>query len=312
MKKYLLALLVLVVSVSAHAFEPTIKPIEIVVPYAPGGSTDKVARIVNEMFTEQGWQSYVNNRAGADGVIAGNYVAKARSDGHTIFFSGTGLLDANIVFKTTGIEYNERSFVPVVPVANISYVFLSKDINSYEQFKSYVRTNPDRFNVGFWNSNTANIFYEWARLEQLPRPNIIIYKGSAPMLTDLMGGHINFAFDSWPAVAPHFNTGKFSVLAAMDRQGVDVVRVVNPNTKIVNISARHPDLAIGVWFGLWVPAGTPREVVAEINRVVNTALKQPKYQQALETMNIRRFGGSSEQLGQAQNNNFRIMQNLAK
>ena len=312
MKKYLLALLSLVISLSAQAFDPVNRPIEIVVPYAPGGSTDKVARIVNEMFTEQGWQSYVNNRAGADGVIAGNYVAKAKPDAHTIFFSGTGLLDANIVFKSTGIEYNERSFIPVVPVANISYVFLSKEIDTYEKFKVYVRANPNKFNVGFWNSNTANIFNEWARLEQLPKPNIIIYKGSAPMLTDLIGGHINFAFDSWPAVAPHFNTGRFSVLASMDQQGVDVVRRVNPDTKIVNISAQHPDLAIGVWFGLWVPSGTSKDAIAEINRVVNTALKQAKYQQALETMNIRRYGGSVEQLGRAQNNNFRIMQNLAK
>ena len=118
---------------------------EVVFLHGPNGlGKTTILEIVDDILNANGWRSYVSNRAGADGVIAGNYVAKANPDGHTIFFSGTGLLDANIVFKTSGIEYNENSFVPVVPVAHISYVFLSKNNFTYNQFKSYVKSNPDK------------------------------------------------------------------------------------------------------------------------------------------------------------------------
>ncbi|CAB4137981.1 PBP2_Bug_TTT domain containing protein [uncultured Caudovirales phage] len=297
------------------SFEPTKRPIEIVVPYPPGGATDRLARIVDQIFQEHGWKSHVVNKPGADGVIGGNFAAKAKPDGHTVFMSGTGLLDANIAFRAPSIEYNERSFVPIVPVANVSYVLAVKKgmpIDSYEKFKFYVKANPNKFNVAFWNANTANVFYEWAKAEGLPRPNIILYKGSGPQIIDLLGGHVDFAWDTWIAAAPHFNADKINIIATLDNQGAEVVKKIKPGSEVVSVAQRHPELGIGVWYGLWAPAGTPKNVVDEMNRVINRALKDPKHQATLENLNVKRYGGTADSLGRLQGQNFNTLKKLAQ
>jgi tripartite-type tricarboxylate transporter receptor subunit TctC len=288
--------------------------IEIVVPYPPGGATDKLARVVDQILNDNNIKSYVTNKAGADGVIGGNFAARARPDGKTVFMSGTGLLDANIAFRATGIEYNERSFVPIVPVANVSYVLTVKKgmpIDTYEKFKFYVRANPERFNIGFWNANTARIFTEWARVEGLPRPNIIMYKGSGPMMIDVLGGHVDFAWDTWVSAAPHFEANKLNIIATLDNQGQEVIRKINPASEVVSIAQKHPELGIGVWYGLWAPAGTPPEVIRQLNTVINQAFKKPQYQQILEGMNVRKYGGTAESLGRLQSRNFDTLKRLA-
>ncbi|CAB4129262.1 PBP2_Bug_TTT domain containing protein [uncultured Caudovirales phage] len=315
MKKLLLTALMLL-SLSAYAnFDPAKHPIEIVVPYPPGGATDKLARIVDQIFVENGWRSYVNNKGGADGIIGGNYAAKAKPDGYTLFMSGTGLLDANIVYRAQGLEYNENTFVPIVPVANVSYALIIKKgmpIDTYEKFKFYVKTNPDKFNLAFWNANTANVFLEWARVEGLPKPNIILYKGSGPQIIDLLGGHVDFAFDTWVAIAPQFEADKVKIVATMDNQGVEVIKKIKPGSEVVSIAQRHPELSLGVWYGLWAPTGTPKEVIAEINRVVNQAFKQDKYQTAIEALNVKKYGGTAEQLGRNQNNNLKLLKRISQ
>jgi tripartite-type tricarboxylate transporter receptor subunit TctC len=310
MIKKLLLILSLTLCFNAWATQS----IEIVVPYPPGGATDKLARVVDQILNDNNIKSYVTNKAGADGVIGGNFAARARPDGKTVFMSGTGLLDANIAFRATGIEYNERSFVPIVPVANVSYVLTVKKgmpIDTYEKFKFYVRANPERFNIGFWNANTARIFTEWARVEGLPRPNIIMYKGSGPMMIDVLGGHVDFAWDTWVSAAPHFEANKLNIIATLDNQGQEVIRKINPASEVVSIAQKHPELGIGVWYGLWAPAGTPPEVIRQLNTVINQAFKKPQYQQILEGMNVRKYGGTAESLGRLQSRNFDTLKRLA-
>jgi tripartite-type tricarboxylate transporter receptor subunit TctC len=314
--KYFVCLLLAVASTFAMAetWSPKTKSIEIVVPYPPGGATDKLARIVDKIFQEHGWKSHVVNKAGANGVIGGNFAAKAKPDGYTVFMSGTGLLDANIVYKSPGIEYNEKSFTPIVPVGNVSFVLAVKKgmpIDTYEKFKFYVRANPDKFNVAFWNANTANVFTEWARVEGLPTPNIVLYKGSGPQVIDLLGGHIDFAWDTWVAVAPHFDAGKIDIIATLDNQGADVIRQIKPGSPVVSVAKNHPQLGIGVWYGLWAPAGTPNNIIKEMNQVVNSGLKKPANQQALESMYIKKYGGTSALLGQLQSRNYETIKKLS-
>lgn len=317
MSKYLLFVLLSITSAMgmAETWNPGNKPIEIVVPYPPGGATDRLARIVDQIFQEHGWKSIVVNKPGADGVIGGNYAAKARPDGHTVFMSGTGLLDANIAFRAPSLDYNERSFTPIVPVANVSYVLAVKKgmpIDSYEKFKFYVKANPNKFNVAFWNANTANVFYEWAKAEGLPRPNIILYKGSGPQIIDLLGGHVDFAWDTWIAAAPHFNSDKINIIATLDNQGAEVVKKIKPGSEVVSVAQRHPELGIGVWYGLWTPAGTPKAVVDEMNRVINRALKDPKHQATIEGLHVKRYGGTADSLGRLQGQNFNTLKKLAQ
>ena len=311
MKKILLALALFcsIASASAEA------PIEIIVPYPPGGATDSLGRIVSQIFNERGMPSIVINKPGADAVIGTNFAAKAKPDGRTLLVGATGAFDANIAFKAQGMEYNEKSFVPITPLANISYVLAvpaSSPIKNYEQFKFYVKANPDKFNLAFWNANTANIFYDWAKKENLPRPNIILYKGSGPQMIDLVGGHVPFAFDTWLAMAPQFMGDKVRIIATLDKGGLAVVRKLKPNNESIAISDTHPDLGIGVWYGLWAPAGTPKDTIDEMNKIINTAFKEPKYREMMDKLNIKTYGGTADTLNANQSRNLKILQRIAK
>ena len=184
LKKLLFVLLILVSTAAQAEWDPVKKPIEIVVAYPPGGNSDRVARVIEEMFTLHGWRAVVINKPGADTVIAANFVARSQPDGYTIFMGGTGFLDSNIAFKqkSPGIDYTESSFAPVVPMGISTMVLAvpaNSPVNNYAELKDYVRKNPKRFNVAYWNRNTANLFTYWAKLEKLPMPQIINYKGGS-------------------------------------------------------------------------------------------------------------------------------------
>jgi tripartite-type tricarboxylate transporter receptor subunit TctC len=309
MKKLLLALAL----VSSAVFAA--QPIEIIVPYPPGGATDTLGRMVSEIFNENGMPTIVINKPGADAVIGTNFAAKAKPDGQTLLVGATGTFDANIAFKAPGMEYDEKSFVPITPLANISYVLAvptSSPIKNYEQFKFYVQANPEKFNLAFWNANTANIFYDWAKKEKLPRPNIILYKGSGPQMIDLVGGHVPFAFDTWLAMAPQFMSDKVRIIATLDKSGLAVVKKLKPNNESIAISDAHPDLGIGVWYGLWAPAGTPKATVDEMNKLINRAFKETKYRDRMEQLNIKTYGGVPESLNVNQSRNLKILQRIAK
>jgi tripartite-type tricarboxylate transporter receptor subunit TctC len=302
---------------TAQSFTPTSRVIEIVVPYPPGGATDKWGRVLDEIFRAHGWQSAVLNKPGADTVIGSNYVAAAKPDGHTIYVGGNGFLDANIAFKqkAPGIEYTENSFEPIVPLgAGTAVLAVGKNVpvNNYEEFKQYVKKNPEKFNLGFWNTYTGNIFYEWAKKEGLPRPNIVFYKGSSPQVADILGGHIPFVFDTYTAMAPHYRAGNVKIIAALDRRGVAIVKKDVPQAQLVSIASRVPGVDVPIWYGLYAPAGTPREVVAQINAVVNHALQDPKYTQNIESLHIANFGGSPQDQRQVQTSVLTIMRNVAK
>ena len=301
----------------AQGFTPTTRTIEIVVPYPPGGATDKWGRTIDEIFLAQGWKSMVVNKPGADTVIGSNYVAAARADGHTLYIGGNGFIDANIAFKqrAPGIEYTENSFAPIIPLgAGTAVLAVGKKVpvNNYEEFLQYVKQNPDQFNLGFWNTYTGNIFYEWAKREGLAKPNMIFYKGSAPQVADLVGGHIPFAFDTYTALAQHSRAGNVKIIAALDRRGVALVKRDQPQAQLVSIASRVSGVDVPIWYGLYAPAGTPREVIQQINTVINTALRDPKYSQNIENLHIGNFGGTPEEQRQIQTNVLTIMRNVAK
>jgi tripartite-type tricarboxylate transporter receptor subunit TctC len=139
---------------SALAWTPT-KTIEIVVPFPPGGATDKLGRMISEIFNRRGWNSVVANRPGADTVIASNYVAEAPADGYTLYLGSNGFIDANLVYGAPGIKYTQDSFTPIVPLGTGSFVLVASNgapVTNYAEFKTYSRNNPNQFVLGFWNT----------------------------------------------------------------------------------------------------------------------------------------------------------------
>jgi tripartite-type tricarboxylate transporter receptor subunit TctC len=318
LKKIITAVVLSAVSIIALAdFDPVKRPIEIVVAYPPGGNSDRVARIIEEMFTNHGWRATVLNKPGADTVIAANFVAKAVPDGHVLFMGGTGFLDSNIAFKTKSesIEYTEASFTPVVPMGISTMVLAvpaNSPVNSYAELKEYVRRNPNKFNVAYWNRNTANLFTYWAKLEKLPVPQIINYKGGGPQVIDLIGGNVDFAFDVLSTMKPHWQSGKIKIIAALTPEGARLVHEANPAVTVPALSKLHPELDLNIWYGLYAPAGTDFVTVARINNVVTQALKNPVYADKLKTIGIINPGGSFEDLRAVQTKTYRLLKNTSK
>ena len=315
--KIIVTIALATLSLTAVAWEPSKKTIEIVVPYPPGGTADKVARSISEMFSNQGWKNAVINKPGADTVIGANYAAAAAPDGYTLYVGGNGFLDANIAFKNKapGIEYTEESFVPIVPLGyNTLFLIAPADspVNTYEEFKTYVRQNPTKFNLGFWNSYTANLFYGWAKFEKLPAPTIINYKGSAPLMLDTMGGNLNFAFDAITNIKQPYQTGKIKILAALTREGLVDMQRMNHRVQIPNLSQNQPDLRLNIWYGLYAPKGTPGEITNLINQVVNQQLKDPYYIKKYSSMDISGMGGTPVELQKVQSGTLKLLRNVSK
>lgn len=276
-------------SVTAQSFTPTTRPIEIVAPFPPGGATDKWARTISEILVAHGWQSVVVNRPGGDTIIGTNHVRHARPDGHTLLLGGNALLGLSIDL--------DKTFTPVVPLgAGTLVLVVNKDVpvNNYSEFKTYVRKNPEKFNLGFFNLYMSNLFYEWARKEKLPSPNVILYKGSAPMVLDVVGGHVPFSVDTYTSIARQVEAGKVRVIATFDQQGPAIVQRHQPGVTVPSLGATNPLVDVSIWYGLYAPAGTPRDVVDQINSVVNQGLKNPAQTKAIESMHIYNFGGRAE------------------
>jgi tripartite-type tricarboxylate transporter receptor subunit TctC len=322
MKKIILAFTVGVISLfasnlAAKDWDPVKNTIEIVVPYGPGGGTDRTARIVSDIFSVHGWKSVVVNKPGNNSIIGTNYAADAKPDGYTLFMGGDGTLDANFVFKNSavGITYTENSFTPIIPLGKNGLILIapkSSPVNTYEEFRTYVRRNPNRFNVGFWNLNQASTFLMWARLDGLPLPEIIVYKSSAAARADIVGGNLDFAFDSVPNTAQLYQTDKLKILAALTNDGVAEVRALNPGAVVPDLSQKYPELNVYVWRGLYAPTGTSSAIVKEINQVINQGFKKKEFIERLSSVDRFGVGGSSEQLQKTQFDVLNRFRNISK
>lgn len=275
------------------------KPIELVVPMPPGGVSGNLAVLVAEMLTENGRKTMVVNKPGADAVIGANYAAKAKPDGKTLFLGAGSSMAANVAFGMPGMEYTDKSFIPVIPLGEVGQVLITQpnsSIKTYEQFKEFVKANPTKFNLGFWNTNYSKILLAWAEAEGLPKPNIVIYKGGAAMLTDVMGGHIQFAVDPWATSGPLYQGNKIDIIAGFANSVIPEIKKVNPKSQVVSIAQTRPELTFSVWYGIYVPAGTPDAVVFDLSQHLNWALRQDKWREKMDKFSLKHYGGGSEAL----------------
>jgi len=290
--------------------------ITIVSPSAPGGGTTLHAHLVANMFNEHGWPTIVINRVSSDSIIGANFVAKSTPDGTTLLLGSTSAMSANIAFPVPGMEYDENSFVPISLLNQFGKVLAvpaSSEIENYEQFISYIKKNPEKFNLGLTNKQYSAIYHEWAQREGLPKPNIILYKGSLPVVTDLLGGHIPFMWDNYTApLLPLVESGKVRIIAALDHATVEQLKKIQTNNVVIDLSKKYKDLELILYYGLFAPAGLSPTVLAEINHVVNESAKLPKFQPLLKTMNIKNIGGPPESLLALQKKNIYILKTFAK
>lgn len=270
------------------------RPIRIIVPFTPGAGTDIVGRAIAQALTEAWHQSLVvDNRPGAGGTIAGDLVAKANPDGYTLMLGNVSTLAiARSLYPK--LPYDPlRDFAPITLITtseNVVVVHPSVRVSSVKELIARAKTNPGKLNYGSSGSGTTShlggaMFASMAGVEMTHVP----YKGSGPMLTDLLAGQLQLAFSSVPTALPHIKTGRLRALAVTRLKRSATL----PDLPTVHETLRGFDISL--WQGIVAPSGTPRALVAKLNQQIVKSLNMPDLRSKLSAQGLEPVGNSPEQ-----------------
>jgi tripartite-type tricarboxylate transporter receptor subunit TctC len=281
--------MVLAWSASAAQNYP-VRPIRLVIPYPPGGPTDFVGRTVGQKLTEfMGQQVVVDNRPGAATVIASELVARAAPDGYTLLFgTGGGTFLAPLIVPN--VPYDpRRDFAPVgmlVVSPQVLVVHPSVAANSVGELIALAKAKPGALNFASVGTGTSphlggELFKALAGIDVVHVP----YKGTAPAMTDLLAGRVQFMFTSMPTVLAHVKGGKLKLLATGGTKRSPVIAATPP------IAETLPGFELVTWYGIFAPARTPAEIVSRLNGAIGKALADPEVRkrfgaQGLETVTM--------------------------
>ena len=259
-------------SVRAQAGWPS-KTIRFVVPFAPGGTSEIVARSIAAELTRQLGQSvYVENKPGGAGVVAMSDVAKAAPDGHSLILGHVGTLAVNPYMLSHSPYDVNRDFVPVTLLAKVPNVFvIHPDVpaRDFREFVAYVRKNPGKLNYGSaGNASAGHLAMEYLKLVTGMFITHIPYRGTGPQLTDLIAGRTQASSAGLPALAPHIKSGKLRAIAVGTPRRIEAM----PDVPTV-AEMGFKDFETSQWYGVLAPAGTPPELVKRIQEECYKALK---------------------------------------
>ena len=273
---------------AADAF-PT-KPVTIVVPFTPGGAVDIVARTVATGLTEKWSQSVVvENKPGGGGAIGIQYVARANPDGYTLLLGSVGPITVNPSLGPVAYDVG-KELAPIVLIAKTPAVLVtlpSAPVQNMNQFVAWVKSKPDGLNYGSaGNGNITHLVTEYFLSAAGLSAKHIPYKGSAPAIADLLGGQIDFMFDVVPTAQPLIKSGKFKPLAVTTMKRSSVL----PDVPTLD-ELGYKGFDVSSWFSLMAPAGTPKDVISQINIAVNEVLKSSKFRERLDTIGAYSAGG---------------------
>jgi tripartite-type tricarboxylate transporter receptor subunit TctC len=270
------------------------KPVHIVVPFTPGGSTDITARLIGNRLADVWGQSVViDNKPGAGGNIAADYVARSDPDGSTVFIAGPGM--SNNKFLYAHLSYDPvADFAPVsmlITQPNLMCVPNSLPVKTVQEFIDYCHANKGK--VTFASSGTGTtlhlsgeLFKRMAKVEMTHIP----YRGGAPAINDLIPGRVDTVFDNMPSILPHVRNGSVRGVAVTTRDRVPVV------PEIPTIGETVPGFDVVSWFGFWLPAKTPPDIVAKLNADTNAALVFPPVKSRFEELGAVPKGSTSAEL----------------
>jgi tripartite-type tricarboxylate transporter receptor subunit TctC len=264
----------------AHAQTWPSKPVRIIVPFPPGGTTDIVARSIG-VELQRMWQHpvVIENRAGAGGNIGADAVAKSPGDGYTLLMGTVGTHAINqALYAQSGSKMSfdpAKDFVPITLVAGVPNVMVINPklpVNSVAEFIAYAKARPGQLNMASSGNGTSihltgELFKTVTETYMVHFP----YRGSAPAVTDLITGNMNVMFDNLPSALPHIKSGRLRALAVTSRTRSPAL----PDVPTIEEAAGLKGFDASSWFGLFAPAGTPRTVVDKIQADVAKALSQP-------------------------------------
>ena len=274
------------------------KPVRMVVGFAPGGATDLTARVLAPKMTEGFGQSVVvENRAGASGMIAAEFVAKAPPDGHTLIMA-TQTTHAVAPSLYRKITYDvQRDFAPVSLAAFAPLMLVvhpSLPVKSVKELIAFVKARPGQLNFGSGGIGTSphmsgELFNTMAGLKS----TAIHYKGEAPAITDLLGGQVPDMFANVPTVLPHVKSGKLKAFAVTSTQRVTTAADI-PTVAESGL----PGYEVTTWFGVFAPAATPREVVARVQSEIARAITHPEVKERIGSQGFVLVGNTPAQFAE--------------
>lgn len=259
------------------------KPIRLVVPFTPGGSSDILARAVGQELTKAWGQSVIiDNVPGAGGAIGADKVAKALPDGYTLFMGHIGTLAVNPLIYPK-LSYDPiKSFAPVAWVArvpNVLVVHPTVAAKSVRELVALAKSKPGQLNYGSGgNGSAAQLATEYFKLQTHTFIVHVPYRGTAPAVTDLLAGQTQLMFTGAPAVMQFVKAGQLRALAVSSRKRLEAM----PDLPTMAESG-YKDFEVDQWYGVVAPAGTPPAIVAKLNAQINQSLSSPELKVRLES-----------------------------
>lgn len=269
---------------ATNAAEWPERQVTLIVPFAPGGNTDSMARITAARLTESiGRPFIVENKGGAGGTIAAEYVARAKPDGYTLFF-GTVTQLATAPF-TNKIQYNpKRDFVPIANVGGNPFVIAARKdapFSTLSELVNYGKANAGKLTVGHAGVGglthlSAALFLRRAGIDAV----MASYRGAALALTDVLAGHIDFYSGNLSEILPYAKTGELKLIAVSSPRRIDQL----PN--VPTIAETYPGYVAETWNGILGPAGMPQAAVNQIAAAMTKAYVDPKFIAQLQVIGV--------------------------
>ena len=271
------------------------RPVRMIVAYPPGGSTDTAARLVAEALSRLiGQTVLVENKAGAGGTIGAAYVAKSAPDGYTLLFGSAAELSIaratriNVPFDTLR-DFEPITLVGLVPFLLVTNAKLPPD--NLGELLAWVKANPGKVNYSSFGSNTTNhlageAFKVAAGIEATHVP----YKGSSPSITDLLGGQVQYTFDTITATLPHVRSGGLKAIAVALGERSALV----PDVPTLSESGL-PGFTAGTWFGMMAPKGTPPAIIDKLHREVVAVLRSDAMRKEFAAKGIETGGNTPQE-----------------
>ncbi len=253
------------------------KPVKIVVPFAPGGTTDILARaMAPELSRAFGQPFVVENRGGAGGNVGADIVAKSPADGYTLLMGTVGTHGINKALYAKLPYEPQKDFAPITLVAGVPNVMVMNaekaralNINNVADFVKYARANPGKLNMASSGNGTSiHLAGELFKSMNGIFMTHIPYRGSGPALLDMVGGNMDVMFDNLPSSMPHIKSGKLKAFAVTSGQRSAAL----PDTPTVEEAGKLKGFEASSWFGLLAPAGTPADIVNRIQQEVAKSL----------------------------------------
>ena len=271
------------------------RPVRFIVGFTPGGSFDITARLIGQWLSERlGQQFVIENRPGAAGNIASEAAVKSPADGYTILLCGVPNAISATLYDKLNYDFS-RDIAPVGAVSrapNVMVVHPSVPAKTVPEFIAYAKANPGKVNMASSGVGTSlHLSGELFKLMTGINMQHVPYRGSAPMLTDLLAGQVQIAFDNLQPSMPHINAGKLRALA------VTTATRSHALPDLPTVADFVPGYEASTWNGVCAPKNTPVEIVDRLNREINAGLADPKINARLAEVGASAFSGSPADYG---------------